>query len=159
MCFFFFKQKTAYHMRISDWSSDVCSSDLFDRVHHRQRGAAGDLGHAADIARGDELRADRFDIRRLAVAEPRRELRLQQVVGSRRAAAEMAFRHVEDLEPRLGEQGLWRLRYLLSMLHRAGGMIRHPQARDMARGARPDLGDVYGNVAVLCGPPGAAQNG
>src|SRR3546814_10685581 len=30
--FFFFKQKTAYEMRISDWSSDVCSSDL-DIVH------------------------------------------------------------------------------------------------------------------------------
>src|SRR3546814_15190910 len=28
--FFFFKQKTAYEMRISDWSSDVCSSDLAD---------------------------------------------------------------------------------------------------------------------------------
>src|SRR3546814_7891022 len=27
---FFFKQKTAYERRISDWSSDVCSSDLFD---------------------------------------------------------------------------------------------------------------------------------
>src|SRR3546814_7859561 len=27
-CFFFFKQKTAYEWRISDWSSDVCSSDL-----------------------------------------------------------------------------------------------------------------------------------
>src|SRR3546814_6480403 len=33
--FFFFKQKTAYEMRISDWSSDVCSSDL---------GRPGDLG-------------------------------------------------------------------------------------------------------------------
>src|SRR3546814_1409786 len=31
--FFFFKQKTAYEMRISDWSSDVCSSDLDDGVH------------------------------------------------------------------------------------------------------------------------------
>src|SRR3546814_492637 len=31
-CFFFFKQKTAYEMRISDWSSDVCSSDLVARV-------------------------------------------------------------------------------------------------------------------------------
>src|SRR3546814_3550441 len=30
-CFFFFKQKTAYEMRISDWSSDVCSSDLQTR--------------------------------------------------------------------------------------------------------------------------------
>src|SRR3546814_10263602 len=31
--FFFFKQKTAYEMRISDWSSDVCSSDL--KAEHR----------------------------------------------------------------------------------------------------------------------------
>src|SRR3546814_3562989 len=34
---FFFKQKTAYEMRISDWSSDVCSSDLTknpQRLHH-----------------------------------------------------------------------------------------------------------------------------
>src|SRR3546814_3867325 len=39
--FFFFKQKTGYDMRISDWSSDVCSSDLLDtlvdeKVHDRQ---------------------------------------------------------------------------------------------------------------------------
>src|SRR3546814_4317451 len=34
--FFFFKQKTAYEMRISDWSSDVCSSDLVgDHPDHR----------------------------------------------------------------------------------------------------------------------------
>src|SRR3546814_9382083 len=31
--FFFFKQKTAYEMRISDWSSDVCSSDLAETGH------------------------------------------------------------------------------------------------------------------------------
>src|SRR3546814_6674627 len=31
--FFFFKQKTAYEMRISDWSSDVCSSDLLRTKH------------------------------------------------------------------------------------------------------------------------------
>src|SRR3546814_1396743 len=30
--FFFFKQKTAYELRISDWSSDVCSSDLFTNI-------------------------------------------------------------------------------------------------------------------------------
>src|SRR3546814_16159513 len=30
LVFFFFKQKTAYELRISDWSSDVCSSDLID---------------------------------------------------------------------------------------------------------------------------------
>src|SRR3546814_10350752 len=31
LLFFFFKQKTAYEMRISDWSSDVCSSDLLPK--------------------------------------------------------------------------------------------------------------------------------
>src|SRR3546814_7273044 len=34
--FFFFKQKTAYEMRISDWSSDVCSSDLSGRIFRRR---------------------------------------------------------------------------------------------------------------------------
>src|SRR3546814_6028130 len=34
MLFFFFKQKTAYEMRISDWSSDVCSSDLLKAFDH-----------------------------------------------------------------------------------------------------------------------------
>src|SRR3546814_4185894 len=34
LVFFFFKQKTAYEMRISDWSSDVCSSDLRFLPHH-----------------------------------------------------------------------------------------------------------------------------
>src|SRR3546814_14661942 len=32
MLFFFFKQKTAYEMRISDWSSDVCSSDFYNQA-------------------------------------------------------------------------------------------------------------------------------
>src|SRR3546814_19817611 len=35
MVFFFFKQKTAYEMRIGDWSSDVCSSDLCQRKRCR----------------------------------------------------------------------------------------------------------------------------
>src|SRR3546814_2628098 len=35
--FFFFKQKTAYEMRISDWSSDVCSSDLHALLQELQR--------------------------------------------------------------------------------------------------------------------------
>src|SRR3546814_16732167 len=43
MChFFFFKQKTAYEMRISDWSSDVCSSDL--RGDRLEVGAEVDRG-------------------------------------------------------------------------------------------------------------------
>src|SRR3546814_5760218 len=47
LLFFFFKQKTAYEMRISDWSSDVCSSDLIaalDAVAGRPvEGAEADL--------------------------------------------------------------------------------------------------------------------
>src|SRR3546814_2368403 len=38
---FFFKQKTAYEMRISDWSSDVCSSDLNYQCRHYVGGFAG----------------------------------------------------------------------------------------------------------------------
>src|SRR3546814_7945387 len=53
--FCFFKQKTAYEMRISDWSSDVCSSDLHhqpDDLHRRRRaGARGVAEH--DVALED----------------------------------------------------------------------------------------------------------
>src|SRR3546814_472476 len=43
---FFFKQKTAYEMRISDWSSDVCSSDLNGRLAGRSARARGRLGQS-----------------------------------------------------------------------------------------------------------------
>src|SRR3546814_4841659 len=42
--FFFFKQKTAYEMRISDWSSDVCSSDLVSQL----RLVANTIAHSSD---------------------------------------------------------------------------------------------------------------
>src|SRR3546814_17859777 len=48
--FFFFKQKTAYEMRISDWSSDVCSSDLFPQTLNPWR---------RDDGRRDQATADR----------------------------------------------------------------------------------------------------
>src|SRR3546814_5003449 len=50
MSVFFFKQKTAYEMRISDWSSDVCSSDL----------RAGADGQRRDVSRCDEGNAPRI---------------------------------------------------------------------------------------------------
>src|SRR3546814_11678980 len=53
---FFFKQKTAYEMRISDWSSDVCSSDLYSRDAYEE--GYGKLGHVA------------FDLRSMARAAP-----------------------------------------------------------------------------------------
>src|SRR3546814_7444871 len=53
---FFFKQKTAYEMRISDWSSDVCSSDLLlghDLVHGqgRSQGAAAGVRQLQKLQR------------------------------------------------------------------------------------------------------------
>src|SRR3546814_7329365 len=50
MCFFFFfKQKTAYEMRISDWSSDVCSSDLVGSLVGREPVVHGHA-HGSDLA-------------------------------------------------------------------------------------------------------------
>src|SRR3546814_3470721 len=43
LVFFFFKQKTAYEMRISDWSSDVCSSDLVPVFPHADQPEPADL--------------------------------------------------------------------------------------------------------------------
>src|SRR3546814_3980180 len=56
--FFFFKQKTAYECRISDWSSDVCSSDLL-------------VGIGASIAFGHLDDAEGRDLRRSAVGDAR----------------------------------------------------------------------------------------
>src|SRR3546814_4702158 len=53
VCVFFFKQKTAYEMRISDWSSDVCSSDL----------AVGDAPGAVGEQRGFLVLAGQLDHR------------------------------------------------------------------------------------------------
>src|SRR3546814_3997553 len=54
--FFFFKQKTAYEMRISDWSSDVCSSDLPVFVLETQ-------SHRMDAALGADILAEQEDAR------------------------------------------------------------------------------------------------
>src|SRR3546814_6540947 len=48
--FFFFKQKTAYEMRISDWSSDVCSSDLDLGAH-----AEGEVDERLAVVAGGVL--------------------------------------------------------------------------------------------------------
>src|SRR3546814_2576091 len=49
--FFFFKQKTAYEMRISDWSSDVCSSDLVAH-HQKARHIHAKIARNADMLLG-----------------------------------------------------------------------------------------------------------
>src|SRR3546814_7044458 len=54
--FFFFKQKTAYEMRISDWSSDVCSSDLSCKLSGTQSGLPLPAQHAF-LKQGAEVTA------------------------------------------------------------------------------------------------------
>src|SRR3546814_4397733 len=67
ICFLFFKQKTAYEMRISDWSSDVCSSDLVhqqsdvvveveDTVAQADAASIGPVGHVDVVIRSEERR-------------------------------------------------------------------------------------------------------
>src|SRR3546814_9659453 len=57
ICFFFFKQKTAYEMRISDWSSDVCSSDLVPTALHVSPEALSG-GAIGKVREGDMIRLD-----------------------------------------------------------------------------------------------------
>src|SRR3546814_1586798 len=64
--FFFFKRKTAYELRISDWSSDVCSSDLRCRVGR---------------AKIDPVKPDLACLR---VVEPQQELEDRRLAGARR---------------------------------------------------------------------------
>src|SRR3546814_7910857 len=80
--FFFVKQKTAYEMRISDWSSDVCSSDLLHRLGGGERVRAGTLEHAHDhggLAREIGVRGiivgAEFDARHIGDADLRSEER------------------------------------------------------------------------------------
>src|SRR3546814_1679381 len=69
--FFFFKQKTAYEMRISDWSSDVCSSDLYGLANKRVTlSTAGmvpmidKLGELSDVSLAVSLHAANDELRR-----------------------------------------------------------------------------------------------
>src|SRR3546814_5484734 len=82
--FFFFKQKTAYDMRISDWSSDVCSSDLPDLIllpgQRRQ-----DVAHRID----EELRLERFAVRRIDVEAFHRLERRRKTEARLAVAAEI----------------------------------------------------------------------
>src|SRR3546814_12425039 len=68
--FFFFKQKTAYEMRISDWSSDVCSSDLKD---DRNRAVFVGLEREPDSAQGEPVERLVFVGRRMDRCEKTRE--------------------------------------------------------------------------------------
>src|SRR3546814_7497979 len=91
---FFFKQKTAYEMRISDWSSDVCSSDLSggDADHDQRRPQGGPGARTARRqlrieARECEDDRDLHQLRRLEIdnaeVEPALADRESVVLGKR----------------------------------------------------------------------------
>src|SRR3546814_5237065 len=79
--FFFFKQKTAYEMRISDWSSDVCSSDL--GVDVLKVFAVGDTYSCVDPHKMDVI--DRFTWQMQNTAGVRSVLSLPQIAKQVRA--------------------------------------------------------------------------
>src|SRR3546814_20229470 len=99
--FFFFKQKTAYEMRISDWSSDVCSSDLgigIGRAHDTLPQRAGRnraIGPAAEDEIPRPIVGDgghegvRHQYRQVEHAQPRRlALRVDERSEERRVGKE-----------------------------------------------------------------------
>src|SRR3546814_2774637 len=79
--FFFFKQKTAYEMRISDWSSDVCSSDLHRLAQRRDAAMAHGAVHLAFEAEATAAAAPLADLQQSHVAI----LRVRRLHGGDRA--------------------------------------------------------------------------
>src|SRR3546814_8126476 len=72
MFFFFFKQKTAYELRISDWSSDVCSSDLVGQQDAGELAVPGPAELQLEI---DQPDADPGEKARKEVVDPNRQVR------------------------------------------------------------------------------------
>src|SRR3546814_5889095 len=103
MCvfFFFFKQKTAYEMRISDWSSDVCSSDLPVAAQLREALQAS-FDIIARLAFADDVDPEPVEDEEIEAAR-----RLGQRVLMETAAL---FRTRSE-ERRVGKEGVSRCRY------------------------------------------------
>src|SRR3546814_6299663 len=99
---FFFKQKTAYEMRISDWSSDVCSSDLRWRdaagVEHArqgecvvtQTGIEGSLVYALSAELRDAIARDGSALLHFDIAPGREQARLRDALAKPRAGRSLA---------------------------------------------------------------------
>src|SRR3546814_10763248 len=85
ICFFFFKQKTAYEMRISDWSSDVCSSDLkwLGKQKHPKTRESTELVTLAlsRLARSDRDKSADYIERHWAHAIPKSDLQWVWEIG------------------------------------------------------------------------------
>src|SRR3546814_12010585 len=90
-----FRQETAYEMRISDWSSDVCSSDLPDQLRASRRG-------------NDDIRRSAYvgEIHCVPVADDDRASLLQEQQGNRLAHDIGLADHDGPLAPEVGHHAL-----------------------------------------------------
>src|SRR3546814_4998089 len=120
--FFFFKQKTAYEMRISDWSSDVCSSDLAaDRAAGMAPHAFPELlRHRGDDFAGKAPRARKALFKNIVLVEQLQPemgvLRRQADIVDTRRRREM-LRRVHRSEEHTSElQSLMRISYAVFCL-------------------------------------------
>src|SRR3546814_1108753 len=120
MCLFVFKQKTAYEMRISDWSSDVCSSDLPRNIVCMAR----NYMESGALAEPDPINA--FHKAPNAVIGPDETMVLPDVAASNfECEAEIAVvigkraSHVARSEEHTSElQSLMRISYAVFRLHK-----------------------------------------
>src|SRR3546814_1386464 len=96
MCFFFFKQKTAYELRISDWSSDLCSSVLRAALLEQIAAPIGRLGLVAHHMR--QRRFGNIACVTGLLADPVAERRAEPVhrVGLLHLLEELGHGHVRD---------------------------------------------------------------
>src|SRR3546814_1993130 len=111
--FFFFKQKTAYEMRISDWSSDVCSSDLVEPV--AREGVADLLPQfvGREVARVDQPIRPAPE-RRQQLALPPDAVARRAIGRKRMAAARFVIARSEEHTSEL--QSLMRISYAVFCL-------------------------------------------
>src|SRR3546814_20009666 len=98
--FFFFKQKTAYEMRISDWSSDVCSSDLWTYAEKVPRKAENAGSGYVPVLDANGFSGGRFETRGLG--------RERKLVGALNDGSSVEYGHVRFAlgDPR--SSGTWR---------------------------------------------------
>src|SRR3546814_10324600 len=108
MFFFFFKQKTAYEMRISDWSSDVCSSDLVvvlaTRAHAFLRGGGTAVG--ALLVAGEDV----LELHHARVGEQQRRIVARHQRRGRHGLVARSEEHTSEL------QSLMRISYAVFCL-------------------------------------------
>src|SRR3546814_2455831 len=106
MMIFFFKQKTAYEMRISDWSSDVCSSDLNSIYHANGRKRSRSLPQQKWVSRREYVHRGTAQELRSASAG----LRGFSWSRARRTTGRRSEEHTSEL------QSLMRISYAVSCL-------------------------------------------